>query len=147
MIVAATNAALVGIALFALQVPLALPLTLLEFFASFVPLIGSPVAMVVASVVALAARGPVTAIIVLLLIVVIGQIEGHVLHPLVMSWAVSLHPVVVAVSVLAGGIAAGVVGAVVAVPAVSVIWAVISELRTPAPAEPPPEPVPGAGDG
>ncbi|TWE15968.1 AI-2E family transporter [Kitasatospora atroaurantiaca] len=147
VIVAATNAALVGIALFALQVPLALPLTLLEFFASFVPLIGSPVAMVVASVVALAARGPVTAIIVLLLIVVIGQIEGHVLHPLVMSWAVSLHPVVVAVSVLAGGIAAGVVGAVVAVPAVSVIWAVISELRTPAPAEPPPEPVPGAGDG
>lgn len=129
VIVAATNAVLVGIALYVLQVPLALPLTLLEFFASFVPLVGSPVAMIVASVVALAARGPVTAIIVLLLIVLIGQIEGHVLHPLVMSWAVSLHPVVVAISVLGGSIAAGVVGAVVAVPAVSVAWAVIGELR------------------
>ncbi|MFI6447223.1 AI-2E family transporter [Kitasatospora sp. NPDC050543] len=129
VIVAASNAVLVGIALFLLGVPLALPLTLLEFFASFVPLVGSPIAMAVASVVALAAKGPVIAIIVLLLIVVIGQIEGHVLHPLVMSWAVSLHPIVVAVSVLVGSIAAGVIGAVVAVPAVSVIWSVISALR------------------
>ncbi|MFJ3793347.1 AI-2E family transporter [Kitasatospora sp. NPDC090091] len=133
-IVAATNAIMVGISLFFLGVPLALPLTVLEFFASFVPLVGSPIAMLVASLVALAARGPVIAIVVLLLIVVIGQIEGHLLHPLVMSWAVSLHPVVVAVSVLAGSIAAGVIGAVVAVPAVSVVWSVYTELRGPRPA-------------
>ncbi|WP_431683243.1 AI-2E family transporter [Kitasatospora sp. KL5] len=88
-IVAATNAVLVGIALFFLGVPLALPLTVLEFFASFVPLVGSPIAMLVASLVALAAKGPVIAIVVLLLIVVIGQIEGHLLHPIVMSWAVT----------------------------------------------------------
>ncbi|MEU6238866.1 AI-2E family transporter [Kitasatospora sp. NPDC047058] len=137
-IVAATNAIMVGIALFFLGVPLALPLTVLEFFASFVPLVGSPIAMLVASLVALAARGPVIAIVVLLLIVVIGQIEGHLLHPLVMSWAVSLHPVVVAVSVLAGSIAAGVIGAVVAVPAVSVAWSVYVELRGPRPPFPPP---------
>ncbi len=109
--------------------PLALPLTVLEFFATLVPLIGSPVAMAVAAVVALAAKGPVTAIIVLALIVVIGQIEGHLLHPLVLSWAVRLHPVVVALSVTSGGILAGVVGAVVAVPTVSVVWAVVCELR------------------
>ncbi len=129
MIVAATNAALVGIALAVLGVPLALPLTVLEFFATLVPLIGSPVAMAIAAVVALAAKGPVTAIIVLALIVVIGQIEGHLLHPLVMSWAVRLHPVVVALSVTAGGILAGVIGAVVSVPVVSVVWAVAVELR------------------
>ncbi|WP_371496194.1 AI-2E family transporter [Kitasatospora sp. NBC_00374] len=129
VIVAGTNAILVGIALFLLGVPLALPLTLLEFFASFVPLVGSPIAMAVASIVALASRGPVIALVVLLLIVVIGQIEGHLLHPLVMSWAVNLHPVVVAASVLCGSIAAGVIGAVVAVPAVSVVWAVGKELR------------------
>ncbi|MEU0784153.1 AI-2E family transporter [Streptomyces sp. NPDC006173] len=131
IIVAATNAVLVGIALYALGVPLALPLTLLEFFAAFIPLVGSPVALGVATVVALATRGPVVAIVVLCLIVVIGQLEGHVLHPLVLSWAVRLHPVIVAVSVIGGSILAGVIGAVVAVPMVSVAWSVISELRTP----------------
>ncbi|SEK46248.1 AI-2E family transporter [Streptacidiphilus jiangxiensis] len=132
ILVAATNAVLVGIALFALRVPLAGPLAMLEFLAAFVPLIGSPVALAVASAVALAARGPITAVIVLGLIVVIGEIEGHLLHPLIMSWAVRLHPVVVAVSVIAGTIALGIIGAVLAVPAVSVVWAVTQALRTPA---------------
>ncbi|MEU9991562.1 AI-2E family transporter [Streptomyces sp. NPDC048045] len=137
IIVAGTNAVLVGIALFVLRVPLALPLTLLEFFAAFVPLVGSPVALGVATVVALAGRGPLTAAAVLVLIVVIGQLEGHVLHPLVMSWAVRLHPLVVAVSVIAGSIVAGVIGAVVAVPFVSVLWAVLRALRAaPAPSTP-----------
>ncbi|MDH6577706.1 AI-2E family transporter [Kitasatospora sp. MAP5-34] len=129
MIVAASNAILVGIALTVLGVPLALPLTVLEFFATLIPLIGSPIAMAVAAVVALAAKGPVTALIVLALIVVIGQIEGHVLHPVVMSWAVRIHPVVIALSVTAGGILAGVIGAAVSLPVVSVIWAVVLELR------------------
>ncbi|MFD9130317.1 AI-2E family transporter [Kitasatospora sp. NPDC059571] len=129
VIVAASNAVLVGIALFLLRVPLALPLVLLEFLASFVPLIGSPVALAVAAVVALASRGPVVAIVLIALIVVIGQIEGHLLHPLVMSWAVQLHPVVVAIAVLCGSIAAGVIGAVVAVPLVAVVWAVIGAVR------------------
>ncbi|MFL4946167.1 AI-2E family transporter [Streptomyces sp. MMS24-I31] len=132
IIVAATNAVLVGVALLILRVPLALPLTLLEFFAAFVPLVGSPVALGVATVVALAGRGPLTAAAVLALIVVIGQIEGHLLHPLVMSWAVRLHPLVIAISVIAGSIVGGVIGAVVAVPFVSVVWAVLSALR-PAP--------------
>ncbi|MER6334440.1 AI-2E family transporter [Streptomyces sp. NPDC001034] len=129
IIVAATNAVLVGVALLALRVPLALPLTLLEFFAAFVPLVGSPVALAVATVVALAGRGPLTALAVLALIVVIGQLEGHVLHPVVMSWAVQLHPLVVAVSVIAGSIVAGVIGAVVAVPLISVAWTVLRALR------------------
>ncbi|MER7663138.1 MULTISPECIES: AI-2E family transporter [unclassified Streptomyces] len=129
VLVAATNAILVGVALFALGVPLAVPLALLEFFAAFVPLIGSPIALAVAAVVALASEGPVIAAVVVALIVIIGQIEGHLLHPLVMSWAVRLHPVVVALSVVGGAIAAGVVGAVVAVPLVSVLWAARQALR------------------
>ncbi|MDK9501293.1 AI-2E family transporter [Streptomyces katrae] len=154
VLVAATNAVLVGVALYFLGVPLALPLALLEFFAAFVPLVGSPVALAVAAVVALAARGPVIAAVVIALIVVIGQIEGHLLHPLVMSWAVRLHPLVVAVSVIAGAIAAGVVGAVVAVPLVSVAWSVCCALRSeagepgdePRPERPPePEPRPRLG--
>ncbi|MEU2356441.1 AI-2E family transporter [Streptomyces misionensis] len=129
IIVAATNAVLVGVALLLLRVPLALPLALLEFFAAFVPLVGSPVALAVATVVALAGRGPLVALAVLALIVVIGQLEGHVLHPVVMSWAVRLHPLVVALSVIAGSVVAGVVGAIVAVPLISVVWAVLKALR------------------
>ncbi|MFD5427350.1 AI-2E family transporter [Streptomyces sp. NPDC127084] len=129
VLVAATNAVLVGVALSLIGVPLAVPLALLEFFAAFIPLIGSPIALAVAAVVALAANGPVIAAVVVGLIVVIGQIEGHVLHPIVMSWAVRLHPVVVALTVVGGAIAAGVIGAIVAVPLVSVLWAVRQALR------------------
>lgn len=129
VVVAVTNSVLVGLALFVLGVPLALPLALLEFFAAFVPLIGSPIALGVATVVALASKGPIVAAVVIALIVVIGQIEGHLLHPIVMSWAVRLHPVVVALSVIGGAIAAGVLGAVVAVPLVSVVWSVHQALQ------------------
>lgn len=129
IVVAATNAVLVGLALFVLGVPLALPLALLEFFAAFVPLIGSPIALGIAAVVALASKGPIVAAVVIALIVVIGQIEGHLLHPIVMSWAVRLHPVVIALSVIAGAIAAGVLGAIVTVPLVSVVWSVHQALQ------------------
>ncbi|MFJ6619710.1 AI-2E family transporter [Kitasatospora sp. NPDC091335] len=129
LIVAASNAVLVGIALAILRVPLVMPLMVLEFAATLVPLIGSPIALAIAAVVALAARGPVIALLVLALIVVIGQIEGHLLHPLVLSWSVRIHPVAIAVSVAGGAVLAGVLGAVVAVPVVSVGWAVLGELR------------------
>ncbi|MEU9606036.1 AI-2E family transporter [Streptomyces sp. NPDC048057] len=133
LLVATTNAILVGLALTLLGVPLALPLALLEFFAAFVPLIGSPIALAVAVVVALASKGPLVAGIVVVLIVLIGQIEGHLLHPLIMSWAVRIHPVVVALSVVGGAITAGVLGAVVAVPLVAVLWSVRQALRGPGP--------------
>ncbi|GAA1387673.1 hypothetical protein GCM10009639_12990 [Kitasatospora putterlickiae] len=129
LIVAATNAVLVGIALVVLRVPLVLPLVVLEFVAALIPLIGSPIALAIASLVALAARGPVVALLVLGLIVVIGQIEGHLLHPLVLGWSVRIHPVAVALSVTGGAVLGGVLGAMVAVPVVSVAWAVIGALR------------------
>ena len=156
VIVAVSNATLVGIALFLLKVPLALPLTLLVLLGAFIPLIGAPIALWIATLVALAGRGPLTALAVLVLIVVIGQIEGHVLHPVIMSRAVKLHPVVVAVSVASGTVLAGIIGAVVAVPMVAVAWATFAQLRataaaddvapdprTPDPREPDPPP-PGA---
>ncbi|MER7704020.1 AI-2E family transporter [Kitasatospora sp. NPDC097605] len=133
LIVAATNAVLVGIALAVLGVPLVLPLVVLEFVATLIPLIGSPIALAIASLVALAARGPVVALLVLGLIVVIGQIEGHLLHPLVLGWSVRIHPVAVALSVTGGAVLGGVLGAMVAVPVVSVAWAVINALRHDAP--------------
>jgi predicted PurR-regulated permease PerM len=129
VIVAATNALLVCLALLGLRVPLALPLALLVFFATFIPIIGAPIALAVATVVALAGRGPLVALLVLVLIAVIGQIEGHVLQPLVMSRAVAIHPIVVALAVGCGTVLAGLVGAIIAVPLVSVAWAVNRKLR------------------
>jgi predicted PurR-regulated permease PerM len=152
VIIAATNAVLVFVALLILRVPLAFPLAVLTFFAAFIPLIGSPIALFVATLVALAARGPVIALLVLALIVVIGQIEGHLLHPLVMSRAVNLHPLAVALTVASGTVIAGVIGAVVAVPLVAVAWTVWRTLRAqqspndgrPRPAMEGPEPDPAA---
>jgi len=129
LIVASSNGAVVALALALLRVPLALPLGVLVFFATFIPLIGAPIAMAVATVVALAGRGPAIALVVLVMIVLVGQFEGNVLHPLVMSRAVNLHPVVVALSVASGAVLGGIVGAVIAVPVVSTAWGVIRFLR------------------
>jgi putative heme transporter len=147
--VAVSNATLVGIALFLLKVPLALPLSLLVLLGAFIPLIGAPIALAFATLVALAGRGPLTALAVLVLIVVIGQIEGHVLQPMIMSRAVKLHPVVVAVAVASGTVLAGIIGAVVAVPMVAVAWATFAQLRLSDPraqAPDPRAPDPGAPD-
>jgi len=134
--IAATNAVLVCAALLILRVPLALPLALLTFFAAFIPLIGAPIALGVATLVALAARGPLIALVVLGLIVIIGQIEGHLLHPMVMSRAVNLHPLAVALSVASGTLLAGVIGAVVAVPMVAVTWTVWASVKAEGSADP-----------
>lgn len=129
VIIALTDGILAGIFLAILGVPLAAPLAVLVFIGAFIPLIGAPLAMIIAAVVALAADGVVTALIVTIGIALIGQFEGHVLQPLVMGSQVSLHPVVVAISVTAGTLLAGILGAVVSVPLVAVAWSVFSKLR------------------
>jgi len=130
VIIAFCNAILAGILLAILQVPLVAPLAVLVFIGTFIPLIGAPAAMVVAMVVALAAKGPLWAVGVGIGIALIGQIEGHVLQPLIMGKQVSLHPVVVGLVVTAGTLVAGILGAVVALPLVAVAWAVFAKLRT-----------------
>lgn len=127
--VAAADGFMALIALLILRVPLAAPLAVLVFVGAFIPLIGAPLAMVVAILVALAANGVPTAIIVGLVIAGIGQIEGHVLEPLIMGKQVALHPVVVAIGVAAGTLVAGILGAIIAIPLISVAWAVFSRLR------------------
>lgn len=129
VIVAAADGVLALIILLLLGVPLAAPLAVLVFIGAFIPLIGAPLAMLVAMIVALATNGVVNAILVGVGIALIGQFEGHVLTPLVMGKQVSLHPVAVALSVTAGTIVAGILGAVIAVPLVAVAWAVFSRLR------------------
>ena len=133
VIIALTDGVLAGIWLTILRVPLAAPLAVLVFIGAFIPLIGAPLAMVVAMIVALATHGVWAAVLVGLGIALIGQLEGHVLQPLVMGRQVSLHPVVVACSVTAGTLIGGLLGAIIAVPLVAVTWSVYSRLHTPDP--------------
>lgn len=149
VIVAITNGILAGIFLAILGVPLSAPLAVLVFIGTFIPIIGAPLAMIIAAVVALAAEGPLTALFVILGIAGIGQLEGHVLQPLIMGRQVSLHPVVVALAVTSGTLVSGVLGAVVAVPLVSVAWAVFSAMRRPVVDEDAdaPDRTPPAGEG
>nr|WP_240644226.1 AI-2E family transporter [Antribacter gilvus] len=129
VIVALADGLLAGIFLAILGVPLAAPLAVLVFIGAFIPIIGAPLAMIIAAVVALAANGFFTAIIVTIGIAGIGQLEGHVLTPLIMGKQVALHPVVVALGVTAGTVVSGLLGAVIAVPLIAVAWAVYSTLR------------------
>jgi predicted PurR-regulated permease PerM len=129
VIIAVTDGILAFVLLSLIGVPLAAPLAVLVLIGAFIPLIGAPAAMVVAMIVALAANGPVQAAVVGIGIALIGQFEGHVLQPLVMGKQVSLHPVVVALAVLGGTLTAGILGAVIAVPLVSVAWAIYSRFH------------------
>ena len=121
-------------------VPLALPLTVLTFVAAFVPVLGATVAGAVATLVALAAGGPVDALLVLAAVIVVQQVEGNVLEPLIMGRALRLHPAVVLVAVTAGAITGGVAGAMVSVPLTAVVYQVtrtaLRDRTEPATAEP-----------
>ncbi len=143
VIVAFADALLVYIGLTVLQVPLAPALSAVVFLGAFIPVIGAPIATFFAAVVALAERGPVVALLVVGLTVVVGSFDGDVLQPLVMGKAVSLHPLAIVFAIAAGGIAMGIVGALIAVPVAGAIYSVAKYLtgRDPERPYPPPAPV------
>jgi len=118
-LVALTDAAGVGTGVAIMGVPLALPLASLVFLGAFIPLVGAVVAGFLAVMVALLAKGIVYALITLGLLVVVNQIEAHLLQPLVMGRAVSIHPLGVVLAISTGGVLAGIVGALLAVPTVA----------------------------
>jgi predicted PurR-regulated permease PerM len=120
VLVAAVDAVGIGAGAAILGVPLALPLGILVFVASFIPVVGALVSGVVAVLLALVANGLVNAVIMLVIVVAVQQIESHVLQPLIMGRAVSLHPVAVILAVAAGSYIAGIPGALFAVPTLAV---------------------------
>ncbi|WP_022871343.1 AI-2E family transporter [Yaniella halotolerans] len=124
-IVAAADAIGIMLALFILQVPLALPLGVIVFLGGFVPLVGATAAGVLATLVALVANGPVVALIVLAAVILVNQLEGNFLQPVVMAQTLSLHALVILMALTAGTVLAGIIGAVLAVPMVAVAWSVI----------------------
>ena len=118
-LVALVDAVGIGTGLAIMGVPLALPLASLVFLGAFIPLVGAVVAGFLAVIVALIAKGLVYALITLGLIIAVQQLEGHVLQPLVMGRAVSIHPLAVVLAIAAGAVLAGIVGALLAVPTVA----------------------------
>ncbi|MHC6591029.1 AI-2E family transporter [Arthrobacter sp. C152] len=120
MFVAAVDAIGIGVGAAIIGVPLALPLGVLVFLGSFIPVVGALVTGVVAVLLALVANGPVNALIMLGIVLLVQQLEGHILQPLVMGKAVSLHPVAVILSVAAGSYLAGIPGALFSVPILAV---------------------------
>lgn len=119
--VATVDGVFIGLALVIIRVPLAVPLAVLTFFAAFIPLAGATAAGAAAVLVALVAKGPVAALLVLAAVIAVQQIEAHVLQPMVLGRAVHLHPLAVVLAITAGAIVAGIPGALVAVPIAAVI--------------------------
>ncbi|WP_086851392.1 AI-2E family transporter [Amycolatopsis kentuckyensis] len=118
--VAFVDAAGIGLGLVIIGVPLAAPLSALVFLGAFVPVIGSVIAGAIAVLVALVANGVWAAVIVLAVVVGVMQLESHVLQPLLLGRAVRLHPLAVVLALAIGLVAAGIVGALFAVPLLAV---------------------------
>ncbi|AIY03528.1 hypothetical protein ART_3929 [Arthrobacter sp. PAMC 25486] len=120
ILVAAVDAVGIGVGAAIIQVPLALPLGVLVFVGSFIPVVGALVTGAVAVLLALVANGWVNALVMLGIVLLVQQLESHALQPFIMGRAVSLHPVAVILAVAAGSGIAGILGALFAVPMLAV---------------------------
>ncbi|GAA1559421.1 AI-2E family transporter [Dactylosporangium maewongense] len=121
VLVAFIDALGIGLLLVIIDVDFWFPLATMVFLAAFVPIVGATVSGAVAVLVALVDEGPISALVVLIGVIAVQQLEGHVLQPLIMGRAVSVHPLAVIVAISTGVVLAGIIGALVAVPLVAVL--------------------------
>ncbi|WP_414826618.1 AI-2E family transporter [Arthrobacter sp. Leaf234] len=124
-IVALVDSVFIGLALLLLGVPLALPLAAIVFIGAFIPLVGATLAGVLAALIALVANGPFVALMVIIAVIVVNQLEGNFLQPVVMGRTLQVHALVILVALTAGTILAGIIGAILSVPVAAVGWAAI----------------------
>src|SRR3954453_8489491 len=131
------DAVLIAIALLIIGVPLVVPLAVITFFAAFVPLIGAFIAGLLAVLVALVSGGLLDAALVLGAIILVQQVEGHLLYPVLMGRTVHLHPAVIVIALATGGILAGIIGVFLAVPVAGIASIVLQYAQDrPAPETP-----------
>ncbi|WP_180357755.1 AI-2E family transporter [Streptomyces sp. NP160] len=128
IIVAAVDAIGIGLGAFVLGIPLAVPLAVLVFLGAFVPIVGAVVTGAVAVLVGLVAVGPVKALIMLAVVLLVQQLESHVLQPFLLGKAVSVHPLAVFIAITAGATLAGIPGVLFAVPVIAVANTVVVHL-------------------
>src|SRR5437868_2281898 len=120
----------IGVALWILGVPIALPLAVLTFLGAFLPVIGAFSAGLLAAVVAFVAKGWLVALIVVAVTILIQQLEGHVLAPQVYGKALALPGAVILLSIALGSVLAGITGAFLAAPVASAIVAVVKNYQS-----------------
>jgi putative heme transporter len=128
VLVAGTDAIGIMVAALILHVPLVSAIGVIVFIGAFIPLIGAFLSGTVAVLVALVAQGPVVALLMLGGVVLVQQIEAHVLQPFLMGRFVSVHPLGVILAIATGAIVAGIVGALVAVPLAAALNSVVQHL-------------------
>jgi predicted PurR-regulated permease PerM len=128
--VAGTDAIGIMIAAAILNVPLVSAIGVIVFLGAFIPLVGAFLSGGVAVLVALVAQGPLVALLMLAGVVIVQQIEAHVLQPFLMGRFVSVHPLGVILAIATGAIVGGIVGALVAVPLAAALNAVVQHLAT-----------------
>ncbi|NEB04531.1 AI-2E family transporter [Streptomyces sp. SID13726] len=129
VLVALIDAVFIGVGIYFLNVPMAVPLAVFIFLFSFIPLVGAVASGALAVVVALVTQGVFTSVMTLAVVLAVQQIEGHILQPFILGRAVRVHPLAVVLTVATGGMVAGIGGAVVAVPLVAVTNTVVSYLK------------------
>ncbi|MBL7254569.1 AI-2E family transporter [Paractinoplanes lichenicola] len=137
VLVAFIDAVGIGIALVILDIPFPFPLAALVFLGAFIPIVGASVSGAVAVLVALVDQGWVIALIVLGAVILVQQVEGHILQPLIMGRAVAIHPLAVIIGIASGVVLAGIIGALVAVPLIAVLNTGIRRLARRRPEVPP----------
>jgi predicted PurR-regulated permease PerM len=123
------DAFFIGLGLWILDVPLVLPLAVLTFFGAFIPIIGAFVAGAFAVLIALVSQGFTTALIVLIIVVLVQQLEGNVLQPIIQGRGFNLHAAVVILAVTAGSNLAGITGAFLGVPVAALIAVIYRYVR------------------
>ncbi len=124
-IVSAIDAIFIGLGLVLLNVPLAGPLAILTFFGGFIPMVGAFVAGALSVLIALVAVDFNTAVMALLLVVAVQQLEGNILQPVLQSRAMNVHPVIILLSVTLGSTLFGIIGAFLAVPCAAMIAVIL----------------------
>ncbi|MEA9985726.1 MULTISPECIES: AI-2E family transporter [Subtercola] len=130
ILVAFVDAVGIGAGALILQVPLAIPIAVLVFLGSFIPVVGAVLTGAVAVFIALIYNGWVVALIMLGVVLLVQQVEGHVLQPLVMGTAVKVHPLAVVLAVAGGSIIAGIPGAFFAVPFIAVLNVIVKYIAS-----------------
>jgi len=128
--IALLDAVLIGGFLLIAQIPLAVPLAVITFVTAFIPIVGATIAGVLACLVALVANGPLVALGLLAWIIVVNQIEGNILQPVIMGRTLSLHALVILLTLTVGTLVGGLYGAILAVPYTALAWAVIQVWAT-----------------
>jgi predicted PurR-regulated permease PerM len=116
-----------AISLALIGVPFALLLGIFSGLISFIPYVGALISVVVPVILALISD-PFSAVYVILAFIIIQQIEGNLLQPIVMSRAVDLHPALVVFAILVMGTLFCLIGVFLAVPLVAALQVLVREL-------------------